>query len=87
MPLSARRGKDATAAAAAIVHANAPQSEVSGRRPYLLKMLQHHIGSYLLADTLDWDGEFFVIFFLSFSRPRPFPPPWLLLRGAREGEI
>ena len=68
MPLSSRRGKEATAAA--IVHANAPQSE-SGRRPYLLKMLQHHIGSYILADTLDWDGEF--CFF--FPSPRPLVLP------------
>jgi hypothetical protein len=51
-PLSSRRGKEANA----IVHANAPQSG-SGRRPYLLKMLQHHFGTYILADTLDWDGE------------------------------
>jgi hypothetical protein len=53
MPLSARRGKKTNA----IAHVNAPRSE-SGRRPYLLKMLQHHIGTYILADTLDWDGEF-----------------------------
>ena len=53
MPLSTRRGKNANA----IAHVNTPPSE-SGRRPYLLKMLQHHFGTYILADTLDWDGEF-----------------------------
>ena len=63
-PLSARRGKKANA----IVLANAPPSE-SGRRPYLLKMLQHHIGTYILADTLDWDGEFA----FPFGRPLVLP--------------
>jgi hypothetical protein len=53
-PLSDSRGKKANA----IVLANAPQKEQpGGRRPYLLKMLQHQIGTYILADTLDWDGE------------------------------
>jgi hypothetical protein len=43
--------------ASAIVLANAPQKEQSGEgRPYLLKMLQNQIGTYILADTLDWDG-------------------------------
>jgi len=54
MPLSSRRGKNFKANA--IAHVNVPPSE-SGRRPYLLKML-HHFGTYILADTLDWDGEF-----------------------------
>jgi hypothetical protein len=82
MPLSARvrRGKEATVTggapsaaqpeAALIVHANAPRSKKSGgSRPYLLGTLQHHFGSYILADTLDWDGEilkfapFFPFFF------------------------
>jgi hypothetical protein len=58
-PLSDRRGKKAKANT--IVLANAPRTEEeqSGerRRPYFLKMLQQHIGTYILADTLDWDGE------------------------------
>ena len=81
MPLSARRGKEATAASAAIVHANAPHSE-SGRRPYLLKMLQHHIGGYLLADTLDWDGEFFIFVFFVLSFP-----PWFKSCCCRGGGV
>ena len=75
MPLSDRRGKKTNA----IVLANAPQKEQSGgRRPYLLKMLQDQIGTYILADTLDWDGEPF------FPRPPDSAPlgvcfcrPWV----------
>jgi hypothetical protein len=55
----------------AIVLANAPQKEHSGgRRPYLLKMLQNQIGTYILADTLDWDGESL------FPRPPHPTSPW-----------
>jgi len=68
-----RRGKKANA----IVLANAPQKEQSGeRRPYLLKMLQNQIGTYILADTLDWDGESL------FPRPpKPNVPPGVASAG------
>jgi len=67
MPLSRNHGN-----ANAIVLANASQPESGGeqrprvpqdqgvsrkKRPYLLKMLQHHLGSHIVSDTLDWDGE------------------------------
>lgn len=72
-----RRGKKASG----IVHANAPQKEQSGEpRPYLLKMLQNQIGTYILADTLDWDGEF--AFSLARQIQRP-PPPWRCFCRAR----
>ena len=54
MPLSCRRGKGD-----AIVLADGPPPSESGRRPYLLNLLQQHLGTYLLADTLDWEGESF----------------------------
>jgi len=66
MPLSRNHGN-----ANAIVLANASQPESGGeqrprvpqdqgvsrkKRPYLLKMLQHHLGSHIVSDTLDWDA-------------------------------
>jgi hypothetical protein len=58
-----------------IVHANAPQPDHAEpepepelapapqdkERPYLLKKLQHGVGTRVLGDTLDWDGEFSAI--------------------------
>ena len=60
-----------------IVHANAPQPDREHEpepdpelapapapqveRPYLLKKLQHGLGTRVLGDTLDWDGEFSAI--------------------------
>ncbi|KAH9955409.1 hypothetical protein BC827DRAFT_874468 [Russula dissimulans] len=52
MPLSGRRGNNN---AHALANAPLPQDR-PGRRPCLLKMLQHHIGTSMLGDTLDWDA-------------------------------
>ncbi|KAI9507114.1 hypothetical protein F5148DRAFT_159889 [Russula earlei] len=38
------------------VLANNAAPPLSGQRPYLLKMLQRHLGTRLVADTLDWDA-------------------------------
>jgi len=71
MPLSAREQKRKTNE---IVHANAPQPLSEPRhRPYLLKMLQQELGTCVLADTLDWDGE------------RPSPSLHFPSRAARGG--
>jgi hypothetical protein len=58
MPLLARQEQKRKADE--IAHANASQqlSEPRQRRPYLLNMLQDGLGTRVLADTLDWDGEF-----------------------------
>ena len=77
MPLSARQQEKRKINEVA----NFPQqpSEPQHRhRPYLLKMLQHRLGTRVLADTLDWDGE--CAFFLP-SRRRGSQPlacaiPW-----------
>jgi hypothetical protein len=68
MPLLARQEQKRKADG--IVHANAPPqlSEPRCRRPYLLKMLQDGVGTRVLADTLDWDGELCVLFALTRSR-------------------
>jgi hypothetical protein len=80
MPFTCRHGNTNVA-----IVANAPQPQsISSekqhppkpkgrRRPYFFKMLQQRIGTHILADTLDWDGEF-----LTRSRPcgvclPPFP--------------
>jgi hypothetical protein len=66
MPLLAHQQKRKTDE---IVHANAPQQLSAPRhRPYLLKMLQDGLGTRVLADTLDWDGELCVSFVLTRSR-------------------
>jgi hypothetical protein len=81
MPLLARQQQKRKADA--IVHANAPQqqqhqlSEPRHRPPYLLKMLQDGLGTRVLTDTLDWDGELSV-HFAPPTRARG-PPP--LARG------
>jgi hypothetical protein len=73
MPLLARQQQQKRKADE-IAHANAPQqlSEPRHRR-YLLKMLQDGLGTRLLADTLDWDGEF-VRSFLPLMRSRAAAP-------------
>lgn len=71
MPLSARQQKRKTDD---IVRANAPPQQLSGqpwRRPYLLKMLQDRLGTRVLADTLDWDGELRVFLSPHVRGPRP----------------
>src|SRR5712675_461558 len=55
MPLSSRRGNN-NAHTHVLANAPLPQDR-SGRRPYLFKMLRHHIGTSILGDTLDWDSE------------------------------
>ena len=81
--LSDRRGKKTNA----IDLANTPQNEQSGeRRPYLLKMLQDQIGSYLLADTLDWDGESPFFFFFSLDRQTKLNGPPGVVSAAVVGE-
>ena len=81
MPLLAHQQKRK---ADEIVHTNAPQQLSEPRhRPYLLKMLQDGLGTRVLADTLDWDGESCVLFAL--ARARGPPPlacaiPWGIVR-------
>jgi hypothetical protein len=70
MPLLAHQQKRKTDG---IVHANAPQQLSEPRhRPYLLKMLQDGLGTCVLADTLDWDGESCALFALARSRAAAF---------------
>lgn len=72
MPLLARQEQKRKADEIVIVHANDAPEQLSEprHRPYLLKMLQDGLGTRVLADTLDWDGEFMRSFcFL------PPPPP------------
>jgi hypothetical protein len=58
-----------------IVHANASQQLSEPRhRPYLLKMLQDGIGTRVLADTLDWDGELSILFLPPPTRSRAAAP-------------
>ena len=74
MPLLARQQKRKTDE---IAPANAPHDQQLSeprRRPYLLKMLQDGLGTRVLADTLDWDGEFRAFF--SPSRACGPPPFW-----------
>jgi hypothetical protein len=83
MPLLARQQQKQKADA--IAHANAPQqlSEPRHGRPYLLKMLQDGLGTRVLADTLDWDGELCVLCALTRSRaaaPWHVPVPWGFVR-------
>jgi hypothetical protein len=69
MPLLARQQKRKTDE---IDHANAPQPQQLSEpryRPYLLNMLQDGPGTRVLADTLDWDGEFVRSFTLTCCRP------------------
>jgi hypothetical protein len=67
MPLLARQQQKRKADA--IAHANAPQQlSEPPRRPYLLKMLQDGLGTRVLADTLDWEGELCVLCALTRSR-------------------
>ena len=63
------------------VLANAPQPEERKhqRRPYLLKMLQRGLGTRVLADTLDWDGE--CLHFLSRAGRRPWYESFLIISG------
>lgn len=71
MPLSARQQKRKTDE---VVRANAPPQQLSEqprRRPYLLKMLQNRLGTRVLADTLDWDGELRVFLSPHVRGPRP----------------
>ena len=68
MPLLARQEKRKTDE---IAPANAPHDQQLSeprRRPYLLKMLQDGLGTRVLADTLDWDGEFRAFFSPSRAR-------------------
>lgn len=81
MPLLARQQQKRKADG--IAHANASQqlSERRHRPPYLLNMLQDRLGTRVLADTLDWDGEF--LFVLTRSRaaaPWGCSVPWGVVR-------
>jgi hypothetical protein len=81
MPLLARQEQKRKADE--IAHANAPQqmSEPRHRRPYLLKTLQDGLGTRVLADTLDWDGEFlFCPRALAGRRPWRCSVPWGIVR-------
>jgi len=63
MPLLARQQQKRKANG--IAHASAPQQRLSEPRyrpSYLLKMLQDGLGTRVLTDTLDWDGELSVHF-------------------------
>ena len=85
MPLLARQQQKRKADAIAPANA-APQQQQQQqlseprRRPYLLKMLQDGLGTRVLADTLDWDGEFLRSFVpphaLAVRRPWHVPVPW-----------
>ena len=78
MPLLAHQQKRKTDG---IVHANAPQQLSQPRhRPYLLKMLQDGLGTRVLADTLDWDGELCVLFALTRSRAAACAVSWGIVR-------
>jgi hypothetical protein len=87
MPLLARQQQQKRKADE-IAHANAPQQLSEPRhRPYLLKMLQDGLGTRVLADTLDWDGEF--VRSSCPSRARGPPPlacavPWGFVRKKSE---
>jgi hypothetical protein len=58
-----------------------PPKPKGRRRPYFFKLLQERIGTHILADTLDWDGEF-----LPASRPWGvcLLPPFPRLHGKSE---
>jgi hypothetical protein len=71
-----------------IVHANAPQPDEpepepapapQEERPFLLKKLQHGLGTRVLGDTLDWDGES-VRFPRARARRRPWVPHPILVK-------
>lgn len=82
MPLLARQQQKRKADE--IAHANASQqlSEPRHRRPYLLNMLRDGLGTRVLADTLDWDGEFS----FCLSRARGPPPPGVVPSRGELGE-
>jgi hypothetical protein len=73
MPLLARQEQKRKANG--IAHVNALQLSEPRHRPrYLLKMLQDGLGTRVLTNTLDWDGELSVHFAPSPTRSRAAAP-------------